>query len=128
MAYVPKFKTLFQILFRVQDPAKAEALWLEGTWLNDNNDPEGARMAFRHAALLDRKFGGAFYNYAALTERRFGAHPETLKAWEEYLHAAASDPRQSSDTQEKVRRHVAELRRQQTRTGEDSGGGEGGEG
>lgn len=110
--YVPKFRHLFKILFRLQDGRAAEALWLEGTWLHDQGDDEGALMAFHHARLLDRTFGGAFYNYAALTEKQQGKSPKTVKAWRDYLAIAENDSRQAPDTIEKVRRHVEELQKE----------------
>jgi hypothetical protein len=110
MPYVPKFKHLFKILFRRRDPAAAEGLYFEGTWLHDTGDEQGARMAFNHARLLDPAFGGAWYNYAALTEKLTGAGKETIKAWEAYVLSAEKDPRQNRETIEKVRQHIRELR------------------
>jgi len=110
MPYIPKFNVLFKILFRRQDPKAAEAIWLEGTWLHDQGDIAGARDAFHHARLLDRRFGGAFYNYAALTEKLKGPGPEALAAWEAYLAAASQDKRQATAAVEKVREHVANLK------------------
>ena len=112
MAYVPKFKHLFMMLFRVQDPRVAEGLFLEGTWHHDQGDDESARMAFSHARALDRHFGGAFYSYAALTEKKHGATRETLAAWRAYVAAAENDPRQARPIVDRVRGHVAELERQ----------------
>ncbi len=112
MKYVPKFKHLFKILFRRQDPEAAEELWLEGTWLHDNEDDEGALLAFRHACLLDRNFAGAYYNFAALTEKHRGNSSETRKAWEEYLQIAEKDSRQKAETIARVREHVQELRQE----------------
>lgn len=113
MPYVPKFRHLFKILLRIRDEQAAEGLYLEGTWLHDQGDDEGARMAFSHARLLDRRFGGASYNYAALTEKLKGPGREALRAWEDYLRVAPGDPRQARDTIDKVRGHVEELKKQQ---------------
>jgi tetratricopeptide (TPR) repeat protein len=96
-------------MLRRTDTRAAEALFYEGTWLSEQGDHEGARMAFRHAMLLDRSFGGAAWNHAALTERLTGASQETLAAWREYLAAAANDPRQRRDTVAKAQAHAAEL-------------------
>lgn len=109
MPYVPKFRTLFKILLRQRDPAMAEALWFEGTWLHDNKQYEDARNAFSHARLLDPRFGGAFYNYAAVTERLKGPTQETIDAWKSYVAAALTDSRQKPDIIEKVRRHITEM-------------------
>ena len=110
MPYVPKFRHLFKILFRMQDQKAAEGLYFEGTWLHDNGDDDGAHMAFSHARLLDREFAGAFYNYAALTEKKKGKCKETLRAWEDYLRVAEKDSRQPRETVAKVREHVEELK------------------
>lgn len=109
MPYVPKFKHLFKILFRQRDVKAAEGLWFEGTWLNDQGDPTSARLAFNHSRLLDREFGGAYYNYAALTEKLCGKSAETVQAWKDYLAVAVKDKRQSPQTIEKVRGHVRDL-------------------
>ena len=109
MAYVPKFRHLAKILFRLRDAQAAEGLWLEGTWLHEKGDDEGALMAFHHARLLDRDFAGAHYNFAALTEKRSGKSRETLRAWRDYLRACTVDKRQAAETVAKVRRHVDEL-------------------
>jgi hypothetical protein len=110
MPYIPKFKVLFKILFRRQDPQAAEAIWLEGTWLHDQGDAAGARDAFHHARLLDRHFGGAFYNYAALTEKLKGPGAEAIEAWEAYLAAAAHDKRQAAAVVDKVREHLGAMK------------------
>ncbi len=112
MPYVPKFRTLFKILFGRRDTRRAEGLWYEGTWLGDQGEDEDARMAFRHAVLLDPEFAGARYNYAALTEKLTGRSEETLAAWEAYLEVAPGDARQPRETIEKVRGHVKGLRRE----------------
>lgn len=109
MPYVPKFPHLFKILFRMTDRNAAEGLYFEGTWHHDNGDDESALLAFAHARLLDRNFGGAFYNYAALTEKSKGNCPETIKAWRDYLKAAANDSRQTQATVDKVRAHLEAL-------------------
>ncbi len=111
MPYIIQIRHMIKIALRKQDPEVAEGLWLEGTWLNDNGEYEDARLAFRHACLLDKKFGGAYYNYAALTERLTGESKETLKAWEAYLPVAEEDSRQARATIEKVRGHVEDLRK-----------------
>lgn len=110
MPYVPKLKHLAKMLFRVRDARAAEALWLEGTWLHEQGDDEGALVAFGHARLLDRRFAGAYYNFAALTEKARGQGSEALRAWTEYLAVAEHDQRQPRDTVEKVREHVKALR------------------
>lgn len=112
MAYVPKFRHLFKILLRLRDPQAAEGLWLEGTWLHDAGDDEGALLAFHHSRLLDRRFGGAYYNYAALTEKLHGPSPRAVRAWRDYLAVAEGDPRQHPDTIAKVRHHVEALTRE----------------
>lgn len=112
MPYVPKMRHLFKILLRLRDVEAAEGLWLEGTWLHDNGDEEGALMAFNHSRLLDRKFGGAHYNFAALTEKLNGTSPATIRAWREYITAAEEDPRQSAETIDKVRRHLERMTRE----------------
>ncbi|MCC5877236.1 MAG: hypothetical protein JJU11_13525 [Candidatus Sumerlaeia bacterium] len=112
MPYVPKFRHLFKILFRIQDGRAAEGLWLEGTWLHEQGDDEGALMAFNHARLLDRKFGGAYYNYAALTEKHQGKSPQAMKAWRDYLAMAEEDSRQPRETIDKIRRHLEDLQRE----------------
>lgn len=109
MPYVPRFRHLVKILFRLRDTEAAEGLWLEGTWLHDQGDLKGARDAFHHARLLDPNFAGAFYNYAALTERFSGSSADTIAAWKAYLTAAEKDHRQTRTMVEKVRAHVAEL-------------------
>lgn len=109
MPYVPKLKILFAIMLRRTDARAAEGLFYEGTWLSEQGDHAGARMAFRHAMLLDRGFGGAAWNHAALTEKLTGASAETLEAWREYVAAAANDPRQRRDTVSKAQAHVAQL-------------------
>ncbi len=106
MPYVPKVRVLVRILFRRKDPALAESLWLEGTWLHDNGDDEGARMAFNHSRLMDPAFAGAHYNYAALTEKKTGKSAEALAAWRDYLKAAEGDRRQAREIVEKVREHT----------------------
>jgi hypothetical protein len=109
MAYIPKFRHLAKILFRLRDPRAAEGLWLEGTWLHENGDDEGARMAFHHARLLDRDFAGAHYNFAALTEKKSGKSKVTLRAWRDYLRACEVDKRQAPETVAKVQRHTDEM-------------------
>ncbi len=109
MPYVPKLRHLVKMVFRRRDRRAAEGLWYEGTWLSDCGDDEGARLAFSHARMLDPSFGGAFYNYAALTEKLKGKCPETLRAWEEYLAVAEEDTRQPRSTVGKVREHLEEL-------------------
>ncbi|MCC6546470.1 hypothetical protein IT570_04815 [Candidatus Sumerlaeota bacterium] len=110
MPYVPKFKHLTKILFGQRDVAAAEGLWFEGTWLHEQGDTEGARQAFHHSRLLDRQFGGAYYNYAALTEKLRGAKSEeTLRAWKDYLEVAVNDKRQTAMVVEKVRSHVRDI-------------------
>lgn len=111
MPYVPKSKHLFKILFRRRDQQAAEELWLEGTWQSDNGDPESARMAFNHSRILDPEFAGAFYNYAALTEKLKGMNKESLKAWEDYLRVAPDDKRQTAIVVEQVRAHVEQLKK-----------------
>ncbi|CAN5453617.1 hypothetical protein BH09SUM1_BH09SUM1_06640 [soil metagenome] len=98
-----------KILFRRRDVLAAEGMWLEGTWLAENGDDKGARDAFSYARLLDRRFGGAFYNYAALTEKLAGKSRVTVKAWKDYLAMADTDPRQPRETIAKVRKHVEDL-------------------
>lgn len=109
MPYVPKLRHLAKIFLRIRDAKAAEGLWFEGLWLSEHGDDEGARQAFLHACLLDGQFGGAFYNYAALTEKLQGASPETIKAWNRYLKVAETDRRQARATVEKVAKHVEEL-------------------
>lgn len=109
MPYVPKLRHLARIFLRIRDEKAAEGLWFEGLWLSEKGDDEGARQAFLHACLLDGRFGGAFYNYAALTEKLQGQSPETLKAWKRYLKVAVTDPRQHRETVAKVTVHVEEL-------------------
>ncbi len=118
MPYVPKLLTLFKILLRRRDQRRAEALWYEGTWLNDQGETGDARMAFRHSVLLDPEFAGARYNYAALTEKLTGRSEETLAAWDAYLEVAPSDMRQPRETVERVRGHVTGLKRE-LRPGEE---------
>lgn len=110
MPYIPRFSHLLKMTFRLRDPKAAEALWFEGTWLHDNDDDEGALLAFAHSKALDPDFAGAFYNYAALTEKKHGASPQTITAWETYLRVAEKDRRQARDTIERVKDHVAELK------------------
>lgn len=110
MPYVPKFRHLVKILLRMRDVEAAEALWLEGTWLHEMGDDGGALMAFQHSRLLDREFGGAYYNFAALTEKSTGNSPRTIQAWQDYLRVAEKDSRQARETVEKVRHHLEELR------------------
>ncbi len=109
MPYVPRLGHLFKIMFRIRDPRAAEGLWFQASLLSEEGDDEGARLAFAHARLLDPEFGGAFYNYAALTEKLNGPGPAALKAWRQYLPVAERDPRQARETIEKVRRHVEDL-------------------
>jgi tetratricopeptide (TPR) repeat protein len=111
MPYVPKFKHLFKILCRVPDKEAAEGLWYQGLLLSEEGDDESALLAFSHSRLLDRSFGGAYYNYAALTEKKHGRGPQALKAWLEYVVVAESDPRQARETVVKVKGHIADLQR-----------------
>lgn len=110
MPYKPKMRHLFLILFRRRDPAAAEGLFYEGTFLAERGEEEDARMAFRHSALLDPRFAGARYNYAALTEKTLGAAKETIEAWEDYARVALGDPRQRRETILRVQEHVGVLR------------------
>jgi len=109
-SYVPKFRHLVKILFRVRDPQAAEGLFYEGTWLAEQELDKEAHLAFAHARLRDPDFGGAFYNYAALTEKMEGNSPKTIRAWEEYVAVASRDARQDRETVAKVEKHVAELK------------------
>jgi tetratricopeptide (TPR) repeat protein len=109
MPYIPKFRHLAKIVLRLRDEQAAEGLWFEGLWLSERGDDEGARQAFLHACLLDGKFGGAYYNYAALTEKTRGKCPETIKAWKRYLKVAAKDPRQHREVISKVAIHLKDL-------------------
>ena len=111
MPYVPKVRLLFKIMLRLRDEKAAEGLWFEGVWLSENGDDEGALLAFSHARLLDRQFGGAYYNHAALVEKKHGRGAEALRAWQEYLRVAEFDKRQARETVAKVKGHVADLQR-----------------
>jgi hypothetical protein len=112
MPYIPKLLHLAKMLLRIRDERAAEGLWFEGLWLSERGDDQSARQAFLHSCLLDRRFGGAYYNYAALTEKLLGrGAPETRTAWENYIRVAEKDPRQPRATIEKVRGHLAELGR-----------------
>ncbi len=110
MPYKPRLRHLFLILFRRRDPGAAEGLFYEGTYLAERGEEKDARMAFRHSALLDGRFAGARYNYAALTEKLLGAHAETVEAWEDYARVAFDDPRQRRETIFRVQEHVGVLR------------------
>ncbi len=109
MPFVPKVSHLFKILFKRQDPKIAEELWFKGSLLADEGDEEGARLAFRYACLFDKNFGGAYWNYAALTEKKLGNCKETRDAWKAYITAAENDSRQARDNINKVRHHLADL-------------------
>ncbi len=109
MPYRAKLKHILKSLFRISDPEAAEGIWFEGMWLNDNGEPEAAREAFEHACLLDSRFAGAFYNYAALTEKLEGPGESALKAWRAYVPVAERDNRQPRDAVARVRKHIEEL-------------------
>lgn len=109
MPYIPKLTTLLKALFRIRDPRRAEGLWFEGLWLSEQGDDASARQAFLHACMLDNGFGGAYYNYAALTEKLTGNSPDTRRAWARYLTIAPNDPRQPRETIAKVEAHLRQL-------------------
>lgn len=110
MPYKPKPRLLFQMLFRRQNREAAEGLFFEGTYLSDKGEDADARLAFRHSAMLDSKFGGARYNYAALTEKLLGVHADTIAAWEDYVRCSLDDPRQRRETIARVQKHIDELK------------------
>lgn len=110
MPYVPKIRHLLKILLRIRDARAAEALWFEGTWLSEQGDDASARLAFAHSRLLDRRFAGAYYNYAALTEKLTGNTPATIRAWQDYVRVAEGDRRQARDTITRVRAHIDDLK------------------
>lgn len=112
MPYAPKLRHLFKILFRVRDKNAAEGLFFEGTYLAERGEEDAAREAFRHAMRLDPDFGGAAWNYAALTEKKLGACAETVAAWREFIAAAQRDGRQREATVLKVAAHLAALEAQ----------------
>mgnify|MGYP006288040485 CR=1 FL=1 len=116
MAYVPRFKTLFKVLFHVRDSAEAEGLFLEGSIEYENGNLEDARKMFLFGSRLDPHLAGNHYNLAIVTEKLQGASEKTIKAWEDYLEAAPHDPRQNVATREKVRKHIAELKTKAGRT------------
>ena len=110
MPYVPKFRHLFKILFRRRDPAAAEGLFLEGSIEYEGGDLESARTMFLFGTQLDPNLAGNFFNLAVVTEKIEGpSSPKTIKAWRDFIDAAARDPRQSPAAVEKVRAHVAAL-------------------
>ncbi|MDX2175753.1 MAG: hypothetical protein SF028_04720 [Candidatus Sumerlaeia bacterium] len=105
----PKLVHALKMIFGVRDAEAAEGFYLEGMWSAEQGNEDAARELFRTAALLDKRFGGARYNFAALTEKRLGASPETIAAWKDYVACAADDSRQPAEIIEKVRRHIADL-------------------
>lgn len=114
MPYVPKFPHLFKILFRIRDAKAAEGLWFMGSLLHDEGDFKAARDAFNHSKLLDPQFAGAFYNYAAMTEKLTGKSPEAIAAWKAYVAVAQHDKRQVRALIDKVREHIQELEQGKT--------------
>jgi hypothetical protein len=110
MPYKPRMKHLFQMLLRRRNPEAAEGLFFEATMLAEHGEEADARMAFRHSALLDYRFGGARYNYAALTEKLIGPGPETIAAWEDFVRCAIDDSRQRRELIAKVQTHINDLK------------------
>lgn len=110
MAWAPRFSHLFKVLFRIRDVAAAEGLFLEGSIEFEAGNLDTARLMFFYGSRLDPETAGNFYNLAVVEEKTKGMHRDTLKAWEDYLAAAARDPRQSAEAREKVRGHVEEMK------------------
>lgn len=110
MAYVPKFRHLFKILFHVRDSAAAEGLFLEGSIEFEAGDIETARLMFYYGTRLDPRLAGNFYNLAVAEERLHGPGPRAINAWENYLAAAEHDKRQSAEAKSKASEHLRQLR------------------
>jgi len=112
MPYKPRMQHLFQMIIRRRNPEAAEGLFFEATMLAEAGEEADARLAFRHSALLDHRFGGARYNYAALTEKLLGPGTETIAAWEEFVRCAINDSRQRRELIAKVQTHIDDLKKQ----------------
>lgn len=110
MAYVPKLRHLFKILFRLRDRDAAEGLFLEGSVEFDAGNYRDARLMFSYGTRLDPDMAGNFYNLAVVTEKLEGEAASAIAAWEDYVEAAGRDSRQSEATREKVRAHIRELK------------------
>lgn len=110
MAYRPRFAHLWKVMFGLKDHAAAEGLFLEGQLEYEAGNTADAKLMFYFGRRLNPAFAGNFYNYAVVIEKTEGQTRKALKAWEEYLGAAAGDPKQSAELQERVRKHVEDMK------------------
>ncbi|MDK2970921.1 MAG: hypothetical protein PWP23_676 [Candidatus Sumerlaeota bacterium] len=110
MAYVPKLRHLFKIMFGIRDSQAAEGLFLEGSIEFESGDIESARLMFTYGTRLDPNLAGNFYNLGAVAEKCNAPAAERIAVWERYLAAAARDPRQPEETRERVRQRIQELK------------------
>ncbi len=110
MAFVPRFSLLFKILFRIRDRAAAEGLFLRGSVAFEEGEFEDARMIFAYGKSLDPTLAGNHYNYAVTLQRLGVPVAQRRRAWEEYLAAAAKDPKQSEDHKRLARQELERLK------------------
>ncbi len=110
MSWAPRFSHLLKIAFRLRDTTAAEGLFMEGSIEFENGNIETARLMFYYGTRLDPEMAGNFYNLAVVTERLRGPCRETIDAWERYIAVAEKDARQSADSCEKARQHLAQLK------------------
>ncbi len=109
MAYKPRFSHIFKVLFRRQDVAAAEGLFMEGQIEFESGNQEEALLMFYFGKRLNSQFAGNFYNYAVALEKTKGPSKKALQAWKDYLRVAEHDVKQSTDAKDRIRKHVAEL-------------------